>query len=223
VEPKGVFEAVIFDWDGTLADTRLAIVKSFQKALGEMKLKVSDEFIERRIGIGADETFREILRASRLEPDDTTVRHLIDEKNRAEIDMGNKVELFAGATKLLESLHGKVKLALASMNSREIIDHLTKAKKVDRFFDVVLTADEVQHSKPNPEIFLKTAFKLGVKPEKCVVVEDSIFGVRAAKAAKMDCVAVLTGVYSREELERANPDLVAGSLKENKILSFILR
>ena len=216
-------EAVIFDWDGTLADTRLAIVKSFQKALSDLKLEVSNEFIERRIGIGADETFREILRASKLEPDEKTVRHLIVEKNRAEIELSNKVKLFAGASELLEALRGKVKLALASMNSRIIIDHLTKAKKVEGFFDVVLTADEVQHSKPNPEIFLKSAFKLGVKPEKCVVVEDSIFGVRAAKAAKMDCVAVVTGVYSREELERADPDLIAGSLKDNKILSFILR
>ncbi len=218
-----MFEAVIFDWDGTLADTRIAIVKSFQKALGELNLEVTDEFIERRIGIGAEETFKEILRASKLEPDDTTVRHLIDEKNRAEIDMSSEVELFAGATELLEFLRGKVKLALASMNSREVIDSLMRAKKVDGFFDVVLTADEVQNSKPNPEIFLKSAFKLRAKPEKCVVVEDSIFGVRAAKAAKMDCVAVLTGVYSREELEEANPDVVVSSLKEKtKILSFVL-
>ena len=158
-----------------------------------------------------------------MEFDETTVRHLIYKKNRAEIDMANKVELFAGASELLESLRGRVKLALASMNSREVIDRLTRAKKVDRFFDVVLTANEVQHSKPNPEIFLKSASKLGVKPEKCVVVEDSIFGVRAAKAAKMDCVAVLTGAYSQEELEGANPDLVVSSLKEKtRILSFVL-
>ena len=56
-----MFEAAIFDWDGTLADTRKAIVISFQKALKEINLEVPNRYIERRIGIGASETFREIL------------------------------------------------------------------------------------------------------------------------------------------------------------------
>ena len=57
-----------------------------------------------------------------------------------------------------------------------------------------------------------------------MVVEDSVFGVKAAKAAKMACVAVLTGVYSREELKKANPDLIVNSLKErDEILNFILQ
>jgi beta-phosphoglucomutase-like phosphatase (HAD superfamily) len=59
-----MFEAAIFDWDGTLADTRKAIVVSFQKALKEINLEVPIEYIERRIGIGASETFREILQAT---------------------------------------------------------------------------------------------------------------------------------------------------------------
>jgi beta-phosphoglucomutase-like phosphatase (HAD superfamily) len=57
-----------------------------------------------------------------------------------------------------------------------------------------------------------------------VVVEDSIFGVKAAKTAKMGCIAVLTGVYSREELKKANPDLIVDSLKEkSEVLNFIFR
>ena len=59
-----MFEAAIFDWDGTLGDTRQVIVISFQKALGEINCKVSDEYIERRIGIGAADTFRDILRSA---------------------------------------------------------------------------------------------------------------------------------------------------------------
>ena len=60
-----MFEAVIFDWDGTLADTRQVIVISFQKALSEINCKVSDEYIERRIGIGAADTFRDILQSAK--------------------------------------------------------------------------------------------------------------------------------------------------------------
>jgi beta-phosphoglucomutase len=219
-----MFEAVIFDWDGTLADSRQVVVASFQQVLNEVNCIVSDELIERRIGIGAAETFREILRASGKRFDETLIKRLITKKIQAEIDLSSKAKLFKGAVELLESLRGKVKLALASMNNRDVVDYMLNAMGVRRFFDVVLTVDEVHHSKPDPEIFLKTASQLKSRPEKCVVVEDSIFGVRAAKAAKMGCVAVLTGVYSREELRKANPDLIVNSLEErDEVLSFILR
>jgi HAD superfamily hydrolase (TIGR01549 family) len=220
---EDLFKAIIFDWDGTLADTREVIVESFRKAVGQAGLSVSREFVERRIGIGAEETFKEILKASNLEVTDSLVKHLIEAKNNAEINLGDKVVLFDGAVDLLKSLNGHVKLALASMNSREVIDHLIRLKGVASFFEVVMTADEVQHSKPHPEIFLKAASKLDMIPEECVVVEDSIFGVQAAKVGKMGCIAVLTGVYTRSELEKAKPDIIVHSLKEkSEILSFVL-
>jgi beta-phosphoglucomutase len=114
----------------------------------------------------------------------------------------------------LEHLQGKVKLGLASMNDREVIDHLLKTTNIQRFFAATLTADDISNPKPNPKIFLKCALKLKSSQEKCVVVEDSIFGVKAAKMAKMSCITVLTGVYSREELKKVNPDLIVDSLKE---------
>ena len=219
-----MFEAVIFDWDGTLADTRQMVVAAFQKVLRGMQCKVSDEFLERRIGVGAAETFREALRISDISFDEVLIKHLLGEKIQAEIDLGSTVTLFAGTIELFTSLQGKVKLALASMNNRDVIDHLLKTLDVRRFFDLVLTADEIQSSKPDPEIFLKTALKLGCRVERCLVVEDSIFGVEAAKAAKMGCIAVLTGVYRRKELEMANPDLIVASVKEqNAILKFIFQ
>jgi HAD superfamily hydrolase (TIGR01509 family) len=219
-----MFEAAIFDWDGTLADTRQMVVASFQKALSEIHCTISDEFIERRIGVGAAETFREIMRASGISFDEALIRLLVEKKIQAEIDLSSTVKLFSGAMELLASLHGKVKLALASMNNRVVIDHMLNAMNVRKFFDAVLTVDEVHNSKPDPEIFLKSALKLGCCPAKCVVVEDSIFGVKAAKRAKMRCVAVLTGVYSREELEKANPDLIVNSLNERvAILNLVLQ
>jgi HAD superfamily hydrolase (TIGR01509 family) len=155
--------------------------------------------------------------------DEALVTRLVERKVQTEIAMSSEVKLFEGAKTLLESLRGKVKLALASMSNREFVDHMLNVMKIQEFFDVVLTVNEVHKSKPDPEIFLKCALKLKSKPEKCVVVEDSIFGVEAAKAAKMGCIAVLTGVYSKEELEKANPDLIVNSLRErDEILNFIL-
>jgi HAD superfamily hydrolase (TIGR01509 family) len=218
-----MFEAVIFDWDGTLADTKRVVVASFQKALKEVPYRINDEFIERRIGIGSAETFREILRQLNVQFDETFISSLVKRKIEAEIEMTYDVKLLEGALNLLGSLCDKVKLGLASMNNRRVIDHLLDAMDICKFFGAVLTAEDIIRSKPDPEIFLKCARKLNSKPSKCVVIEDSIFGVKAAKNAGMRCVAVLTGVYRREELDPAKPDLIVNSLKQSsEILDFIL-
>ena len=217
-----MFETVIFDWDGTLASTRQVVVASFQKALSEVPCKTSDEFIERLIGIGSAETFREILRSAKVTFDETLINRLVEKKVQNEIEMSDRVKLFPGSQGLLETLHGKVKLGLASMNNRPVIINLLKITNTQRYFDIVMTGSDVVNPKPDPEIFLKCALKLRSKPCKCVVIEDSIFGVRAAKTAKMSCIAVLTGVYSQKELKEANPDLIVDSLNEkSKVLNFI--
>lgn len=221
---SGMFEAAIFDWDGTLADTRQVVVASFQRALRDIQCKIDSEFIEQRIGIGSAETFREILRFSKRSFDEKLIRQLVEKKIQNEIELSQSVKLFDGASELLEQLRGRVKLGLASMNDREVIMHMLKMTGTQRFFDAVFTADDVFKSKPDPEIFLKCAFKLESRPENCVVFEDSIFGVKAAKTAKMGCVAVTTGVYSQEELKREKPDLIVNSLKDKrKILNFIFK
>jgi beta-phosphoglucomutase len=217
-----MFEAVIFDWDGTLADTRKVIVVSFQKALKEINLEVPTEYIERRIGIGASDTFREILTAANRQVDEKVVKHLIERKSKVQIELANEVMLFEGARELLQELQSKLKVGLASMNNRSVIMHLLQNNDITDYFDTILTVEAVSHSKPDPEIFLKTAKNLNAKPQSCVVFEDSIFGVKAAKSAEMGCVATTTGVYSRKELAAEKPDLIVGTLKDPKIRKFIL-
>ena len=218
-----MFEAVIFDWDGTLGDTRQVIVVSFKRALSEINISVSNEYIERRIGIGAAETFRDILRSAKRPFDEKTIRHLVERKSLFEIELTDQVKLFPGARELLDALHGKIRMGLASMNNFSVISHSLKAKDLQKYFDVVLGAESISHSKPDPEIFLKAADLLKANAEKCVVVEDSMFGVKAAKSAKMSCIAVLTGVYSRLELENEKPDLIVRTLEDKRVASFILQ
>lgn len=218
-----MFDAVIFDWDGTLADTKRPIIESFQMVLKEIGCKVTDEFIERRIGIGVRNAFKEALEAARIPFDDKTVDELVKKKIEIYAELTMNVKLFEGAVDLLNCLRGKVKIALATMSNRRVIDKMLKEKGIEEYFDLVITADEVLQPKPHPEVFLKCAEKLRCRPERCVVLEDSIFGVRAAKEAKMGCIAMPTGAYSKEELREQNPDLIVDSIKEKeKILNFIM-
>jgi beta-phosphoglucomutase len=187
-----------------------------------VQFDVTDEYIERRIGVGAAWTFKEILEARGRRVDDKVIKRLVAVKVRVAIEKTNEVELFPGAKELLDSLSGHIKMGLASMNNSQVIERLLNVMKVERFFSVVITVDEVSKSKPDPEIFLKTAQKLRSNPQSCVVVEDSIFGVKAAKAGNMRCVAVAQGAYTVEELAKENPDLIVTSLQEkDAILRFI--
>ena len=214
--------AVLFDWDGTIADTREVIVATFKQVSRKAGATVSAEFIERRIGTGAAQTFKEILQAGGKHFDDTLIEKLLEKKIQAERNMSSRVKLLPGVLSLLEALHERIVLALASMNNRPVIEGLLNSMKIRNLFKVVVTVEDVTKFKPDPEIFLKCATKLQCKPEECIVVEDSIFGVQAAKAAGMECIAVLTGVYSREELKMANPGLIVNSLTERqRILNFI--
>ena len=215
-------KAVIFDWDGTLADTRKAVVQSFQRVLTEAGCRVTDEFIARRMGIGTKKTIIEAFKECRMRLDVSTLERLANKKIGFQAELANIISLFEGTTQLLEVLHGKMKLALATMSSRKVVDKLLSEKRIAAYFDVVVSADDVANPKPDPEVFLTAAKKLRVAPEECVVVEDSVFGVKAAKAAKMKCIAIPSGVYSRDELQAEHPDLMIDSLLEKeKVIRFI--
>jgi len=216
--------AVLFDWDGTLADTRQVVVTTFQKVIRkEVGYEVNREFIERRIGTGAAQTFKEILQKAGKPVTDESIKRLLAKKIETEISLSDQVKLFPGAIELLEALEGEVRLALASMNNRAVIEDLLDKMKIRNCFNVILAVEEVEKFKPDPEIFLKCATRMRSKPEECVVFEDSIFGVQAARNAGMDCIAVLTGVYSRKELEIAKPILIVKSLTEiDQILKRVL-
>jgi beta-phosphoglucomutase-like phosphatase (HAD superfamily) len=113
-------------------------------------------------------------------------------------------------------------MGLASMNNRIVVDHMLDRMNLTKYFNAVLTVEDVLKFKPDPEIFLKCASRLATNPLKSVVIEDSIFGVQAAKAARMSCIAVGTGAYNRDELKKAGAELVVNSLAElDAILLFI--
>ena len=216
-----MFKAVIFDWDGTLADTKKAVVESFQTVLTEIGCIITDEFLERRIGTGTRKMLEDALDKCDITFNREMLEELARKKIKLQTELSESVTLFEGAATLLDALY-RVKIALATMSSRPVIDKLLTEKQIKKYFNVVITADEISKPKPDPEIFLVAATKLNFPPQHCIVLEDSIFGVKAAKKAKMKCIAIPSGAYTKKELKKQKPDLLIDSLTQTQtILNFI--
>ncbi|NIR86367.1 HAD family phosphatase [Candidatus Bathyarchaeota archaeon] len=219
-----MFKAVIFDWDGTLADTKKAVVESFKTVLKEVGCIVTDEFLERLIGTGTRKMLEDALNKCNISFDNEMLEELAGKKVGLQNELSASVTLFEGATDLLDALCGRVKMALATMSSRPVIDKLLSEKQIKKYFNTVVTASEISKPKPDPEIFLLAAKKLNVPPQHCIVLEDSIFGVKAAKAAEMKSIAIPSGAYTKRELKKEKPDLLVDSLIQTQtILNYILQ
>jgi beta-phosphoglucomutase len=149
--------------------------------------------------------------------DEAEVARLGDRKEvlyRAAAQKG--VELLPGVRSLLESLHrAGAKQAIGSSAPRANLDLILQLTGIAPFLDAVVAMEDTQRGKPDPQVFLVAAEKLGVPPARCVVVEDAVAGVQAAKAGGMKCVAVrFVGHHPESKLKDAGADLVVNSLEE---------
>jgi HAD superfamily hydrolase (TIGR01509 family) len=98
--------------------------------------------------------------------------------------------IFSGLPRLLEQLHGRYRLAVASGSMHSVIDEVLAMQNLRRYFPVVVSVQDVARPKPAPDVFLRSAELLAVPPADCWVIEDSAFGVEAAVAAGMDVIAI---------------------------------
>lgn len=103
-------------------------------------------------------------------------------------------------------------LALASSSPHTQIDFILNEFELSNFFSVIVSGDDVRHGKPNPEIFLKASELIGISPEHCFVIEDSMNGVLAAKNANMHCIAYRNPNSGNQNLEPA--DIEINSFKD---------
>lgn len=182
-------EAIIFDLDGTLIDSEQNYYLADKKLLAEYGIDFTEEMKAQYIGTGNLDMMKKIKKLYNLKD---SVDYLHKRKNFLYLELArNNTKVFPKMEKFLKKLkEQKYKIALASGSSKEIIDEILKLIKLDLFFDVVVAGDEVKNSKPAPDIFLLAAKRLRVKKEDCLVIEDSKYGVEAAKKANMYCVAI---------------------------------
>lgn len=178
--------SVIFDMDGTLLDTQAVCIPAWERAGEEQGYKNMGRCIPDVCGtniIGWSEYLRKNFPLIDVDKFNADMR-------RFTIEM-LEVRYKPGAEELLKYLKSKgVKMALASGSSHNSINHHLKEVGATEFFDVIVGGVDVENGKPAPDIFLFAAQKLGVKPENCIVIEDSSNGVKAAVAAGMKCIGV---------------------------------
>lgn len=198
------FETVLFDLDGTLIDSGGLILASFRHATRSVLGRViPDE--ELMAGVGGHG-----IEAQMREFDEEHVDELVRVYREHNTGIYGGVRAFPGIVEVLELLHGEGrKLGVVTVKSRRTVDVTFDVLPLRRYFGVVVTGDDTQRHKPDPEPLLQALARLGADAGSAAYVGDSPFDIRAAKAARMTAIAVSWGnIHPVERLEAEEPDHV---------------
>ena len=179
------FELIIFDMDGLMFDTEKISFISWRDAAARYGYQIDDEIFRKTIGVNLISTKNIYVKHF---GSSFPIEEIISERVRIseEIIKLNGVPIKRGLYDLLGYLNqSNIKKAIATSTSRSRALNLLKLAGIDNNFDYILCGDEIEKSKPDPEIFLTVADNLGCSPMKCLVLEDSEAGIEAAHKAGM--------------------------------------
>ena len=180
-------EALIFDCDGTLTDSMPVHYESWKAVLDRHGLHFERERFYR---LGGTPGFKIIPMLADEQNKQADVAAILQEKEEEFLRLAHLVTPIEPIVEVARSGRGQLRMAVASGGLRHIIDlQLTQIGIVD-WFDVIVTAEDTERHKPEPDVFLEAARRLDVEPAKCRVYEDSDVGIEAAQRAGMQCVDV---------------------------------
>jgi beta-phosphoglucomutase len=191
------YRAFLFDLNGTMIDDMHYHIKAWHRILNELGAGLTAEQVKHEC-YGKNHELIE-----RIFPN----RFSLEEKNRMSLEKETEYQQqFRPDLKLIEGLHDflksvhncGIKTAIGSAAIMFNIDFVLDGLHIREYIDAIISADDVDESKPNPETFLKCAEALGVTPSECLVFEDAPKGVEAARNAGMDCL-VITTMHTKEE------------------------
>ena len=207
-----MIKAVIFDMDGLLIDTEPIWTLADREFLAHYGKTYRPMDKSRFMGSGVREFIKFIKKKFAIDENENKL--LSERMGIFESLVNENLKLMPGVENLLQELSEKgYLLAMATGNTRRMMDLMTENLKIRKYFNVTVSSDEVPHGKPAPDIFLEAARRLKVTPSECLVLEDAINGVVAAKAAGMEAIAVCDQRYNKPE-SFTEADMVVGSLKE---------
>lgn len=198
------FQGFIFDMDGVLVDSEPLYMEQERLSYARHGVVLDEAQLSRFVGT----TQRHMWSAIKTEygiADDLDC--LMAEHHRQLMEVLNSTPLppMPGVTELLGVLKkAGIPCAVASSSPRALVELILRNAGLPRFFSEIVCGDDVMHSKPDPEIFLMAAKRLGIPPSSCVVIEDSTHGVVAAKAAGMFCAGLLNPHSGQQDLSAAD-------------------
>ena len=204
--------AVIFDFDGVVIDSHEAHERSWFALADELDRPFTRETFVATFG-QRNESILPLLGWAE-EGDKARIQQLGDRKETLyrEILRSEGIQPLPGVVALLEDLRAQgIPSAIGTSTPRANVECVLEITGLTVFFREVASAEDVTRGKPDPEVFLKAAEKLGVAPFACVVIEDAQVGIRAAKAAGMKALAVTT-THPAESLAPEMPDRIEASL-----------
>ncbi|MFA5326869.1 MAG: HAD family phosphatase [Prolixibacteraceae bacterium] len=194
--------AIIFDMDGVLVDSEPFHEEIEKRQFSLNNLTITREEHSKYLGVATDAMWMDIKERHHLSlPVEELIEQNRNESYRLFAEL-NEIPTIPGIANLLEKLSAKNYLmAVASSNFPEIIELMLEKTGMRKYFKFVVSTQEAGKSKPAPDVYLLAAQKLGVKPENCLVVEDSQNGIKAAKSAGMIVVAY-QGPFTNPQSQR---------------------
>jgi beta-phosphoglucomutase family hydrolase len=179
--------ALIFDCDGTLADTMPLHWRAWQEVTRRYRL----EFPEDRFYSLGGVPSRDIVKMlSEEQARDLDALRVSTEKEAAYLPFMPQIQPVKRVVAIAAENYGKIPMAVASGGNRTVIHQVLKQLQIDHFFQAVVTSEDVSRQKPAPDIFLEAARRLGVAPALCRAFEDTDLGLQAIRAAGMEAVDV---------------------------------
>lgn len=187
--PCNKIKAVIFDFDGTLADTEPNWYIADKKLLLEYEIIFTKKMKQKFIGGSSLDMMTEIKNKYKI---NDSIKVLLDKKNQYYLEYAqNNTLIYPKMKKLVKMLKGKnYLLAVASGSSPIILYKILNNCNMLKYFDAIVSVEEVAKGKPEPDVFLEVANRLKISPENCLVFEDSSYGIEAAKIIQMHCIAI---------------------------------
>lgn len=212
-----MIKAVLFDMDGVLSNSEPHHIKAFKIFFKKKGIKLSKSDVKDIFGRFDDDIIRDLCKKKGIK---CNVSKWYWEKRKIVVSLLKKMPIpsFPDAINLAKRVSKKYKVGIGTSSSREEINVVLKKLGIKKYFDAILGREDVKQHKPNPQLYLKLAKKLKVKPSECVVIEDSVAGVAAAKRAKMRCIAVLNS-FPASKLKKA--DLIVKSLNDRRVKALL--
>lgn len=209
-----MIKAVIFDMDGLLIDSEPHWRESHQTVLARYGYVITEDDV--RAAAGKRTPDQVAVWQARFGFERPSIEAMTDEIVDGVIKaVHTHGEPMAGVDALIKELHKHdISMAVASSSSDRLIEVVLERLSLGRYMKAVHSGENEERGKPFPDVFLSTAKTLGIAPMHCLVFEDSLNGVKAARAAGMKCIAVPERPYDEAAFESAAPDRIVASLED---------